>query len=543
MIFRQDFADYVCGFIECLKHSDGRFAGKPFRLLDWQRRVLSEFYGTLEDETTLLRQYQYLYLEIPKKNGKSELAAALGLYHLFADGEVRGEVYCVAADKGNAGIIFEAAMGMLEQSKVLEKRCVKRRSTKEIVDKKTGTKMKVLSAEAYSKHGYKPSCVIFDELHAQPNRDLWDIMTFGAGDAREQPVWIVLTTAGDDPDRNSIGWEVHEKAQTILRYRNGETEGTYDNPRWLPVIYGLPDDPDEVKEIDIYDEELWKACNPSLGEILSIKTLREEAEDAKRSESSKRLFMWLRLNCWIAVKAVGWLPVTVFDRTNSDEIPDLTGMRCYGGLDLSSTTDLTAIVLLFPPQVYYPEDGSEKRELKTWVIVFWDAFTLESGLEARERRDRAKYGLWAQQGYITLCPGDCIDFTMVRNSIHRAAQKYRIKLMGVDPYLSRTLTQDLMEFLDVVEIPQTVRYLSPAMKDLETLFLNQEIVHAVHPAARYCFNAIRVYTDGNENKKPMKNRSTGRIDIIVALIIAMAAAQTDDSVNLDDHILSEDWGI
>jgi len=201
-MFNKSYADFTKDFIRCLKHVDGIWYGKPFDLLDWQESALDEFYGTVKEDNT--RQYQYLYFEIPKKNGKSELAAALGLYHTFADGEMNGEVYVCAADRNNAGIVFKVAVSMIEQCPALLKRCKITNSTKEIKDLKTGTVMKVMSSDAFSKHGYKPSCVIFDELHAQPNRDLWDVMTYGSGSARLQPVWIVLTTAGDDPDKKSI---------------------------------------------------------------------------------------------------------------------------------------------------------------------------------------------------------------------------------------------------------------------------------------------------------------------------------------------------
>ena len=236
-MFNKGKADLVVNFINCLKHVDGKWYGKPFDLLPWQEESIREFYGTVEetDDELIKRIYQYLYYEIPKKNGKSELAAALGLYHTFCDGEMHGEVYVCAADKDNASIIYNVALGMIEQCPFLEKRCRITESKREILDTASKTRFKVLSSEAYSKHGYKPSCVIFDELHSQPNRELWDIMTFGAGSARLQPVWIVLTTAGDDPDRHSIGWEVHEKARRIKEFREGITEGNYDNQVWLPV--------------------------------------------------------------------------------------------------------------------------------------------------------------------------------------------------------------------------------------------------------------------------------------------------------------------
>lgn len=223
---------FVCDFVERLPTTD---TGNVFQLYQWQRDTIMEFYSTMEEDGEsgrLLRKYQYLYLEIPKKNGKSELAAALGIYHLFGDGELNAEVYVCAADKENASIVFSAAVFMVTTApwtakmvargelKIVESQ--KRIEYRQRIQTANGGfkwvtvgKMVVLSSDAFSKHGYKPSCVIFDELHAQPNRELWDVMTFGAGSGREQPVWIVLTTAGDDPDRKSIGWEIHEKAVAI----------------------------------------------------------------------------------------------------------------------------------------------------------------------------------------------------------------------------------------------------------------------------------------------------------------------------------------
>jgi phage terminase large subunit-like protein len=382
--FDQDSGDFVCGFVELLPLSDG---SGPFRLQKWQRQAVADFYGTLslDDTGRAIQQYQYLYLEVPKKNGKSELAAALGLYHLLADGEERPEVYCVAADRENAGIVFTAILYMIEHTPALQK--MKTAGTLKIVEsqkrirhKPNGGELKVLSSEAYSKHGYKPSCVIFDELHAQPNRALWDVMTFGAGDARRQPVWLVLTTAGDDPDRGSIGWEVHCKAMDVLRARgqlpapldeNGQPVRPADNPLWLPCVYGMSaltgDDEDQNQAVDIYDEKVWRACNPSLDVTVPLRVVRSEAREAKNSQAAERLFRWLRLNQWISTKAVGWLPLTLYDKTQfgpsakaeREEFirETLRGKQCYGGLDLSTTTDLTAFVLLFPPQ----------EGLETWV--------------------------------------------------------------------------------------------------------------------------------------------------------------------------------
>lgn len=550
-------ADFVLDFIETMPLSNGRGG---FRLQDWQRSTLERFYGTrVTDELgNRVRQYQYLYLELPKKNGKSELAAALGIYHLLADGEQSGEIYLVAADRDNASIVYNAAAYMLEHHPVLSKwlndgTIRLTRSTKTIYYAPTGSLLKVLSSEAYSKHGYKPSCVIFDELHAQPNRDLWDVMTFGAGAAREQPVWIVLTTAGDDPDRNSIGWEIHCKALDILRARGvlptaPEDEREYaDDPVWLPVVYGMSalsgDDEDTINAIDIYDEAVWKACNPSIGVTIKLSTVRQEAADARRSKAKERLFRWLRLNQWITTKTVGWIPLTIYDKTQWPyPLPEgqkivkradrlrlrewLRGKKCYGGLDLSKSTDLTAFVLLFPPQ----------EGLEQWLTVYWGIWRPEEGVEEAEKRDHVPYRDWARAEFLTLCPGGTVDYSQVEETIYQAAEWYDLRLVGYDPALSWTLAPRLSlgqpeagrKPVPLAQCPQDMKNMSPAMKALEKEIRDHECLHEHNTCARWNFGNVRCRVDGNENMKPMKNLSTGRIDVAVATINARMAAMMDD---------------
>lgn len=539
-MFQKKKAEFVCNFLECLTCSNGA----PFRLMDWQRDAVTEFYGTYaqpEDRAAPVRQYQYLYLEIPKKNGKSELAGGLGVYHLFADGEKNGEVYIVAADRDNAGIVYNVAKWMVENSPALLKRSRVVDSTKTIVDKLSGSKLKVLSSEAYSKHGYKPSCVIFDELHAQRNRDLWDVMTFGAGDAREAPVWIVLTTAGDDPDRKSVGWEIHRKALSILRYREGNRDERYnDDPRWLPIIYGLGrcEDDDALKTLDIYNEELWKQCNPSIGRTVKLSTIRAEAEEAKQSEASERLFRWLRLNQWIAVHTVGWLPVTLYDKTEwqaENPLAILKGKRCFGGLDLSTCSDLTAFTLLFPPQA----------GLSKWVALL-QGWIPNGDLQEREKRDHVPYGTWIQKGFLHECDGDIIDYEDIFNAVMQAAKQYDLRMAGFDPALASAIMQRLTNALagtptQIITVPQGMLSISPPMKELERLIRAGEMLHVPNPAARWCFGNVRLITDGNENIKPTKKRATGRIDMLVSWIIAFATVQVAPKPTLADALASGDW--
>lgn len=558
--------------LDFLRHLPTTDTGKPFEPYDWQIDMITQFYGAkILDESTgqLLRKYSFLYMETPKKNGKTEIAAGLGLLHLIADGERNAEVYICAADKENASIAFRAAIYMVDHSPLLSAMVAsgelkKQESTRTLLyrcrrKRVDGSQywttvgiMKVLSSEAYSKHGYKPSCVIFDELHAQPNRDLWDVMTYGSGDARNQPTYIVLTTAGDDPDRNSIGWEVHEKAAAIrdarqlkavlqeggdprqvlsLRHVADEDLPTAqeallarDLDTWYVVLYGITamygDDPDDLSKVNIYDEALWYQCNPSLGKHLKIRVLRNEAKDARTSEASEKLFRWLRLNQWISVKAVSWLPLTRYDKLQwgpskraerAEWLKQLEGLTCYGGVDLSSTTDLTAFVLFFPAQ-----PGLEKA---VWLPYIWRS---SKDLDAAERRDHAPYRDWERAGFITICSGDTIDYADVERVISECKDRYDLKMVGFDPFLSRTITQRLLPIVPVIEVPQDMKNMSPAMKEIERGVLNREMLHVHNTCFRWTWGNVRVHVDGNENEKPMKNRSPGRIDPVVALIIAVA---------------------
>ena len=549
-MFDENRANYACEFLELLAFGSGEWAGKPFQLQPWQRDPLREFYGTLYEDyerNRKFRLFQYLYLEIPKKNGKTELSAALGIYHLVGDGEKNPQVYICAADKENASICFNAMCGMIDARPWLDKKVKVIPSQKKIILRDGSGFIKVLSSEAYSKHGYNASCVIFDELHAQPNRDLWDIMTFGAGSARNQPVWIVLTTAGDDPDRHSIGWEIHEQCRRILAARAGTGPADDDNPIWLPVMYGMPDDPEEIEKIDIYDEDVWRRCNPSIGVTIPLRTIRQEAMEAKKSEAKERLFRWLRLNQWIATKAVGWLPLTLYDRTQwhvprLEEVykgnqlrremrRTLRGKKCFGGLDLSTTTDLSSFVLEFPPQ----------PGLDHWVVIFWAWRPKDSVVDA-EKRDHVPYRDWERAEYLSLCDGDMVDFMEIEDTILEARKLYNLVVLGVDPYLSRMLSGRLQKAkITVVEIRQNMSDMSPAMKDVEVKLRSGEMVHEHNTCARWNFGNTRCRVDGNENIKPMKNLSTGRIDITVAWIIAHATAMLAPANSLSERVASGQW--
>src|SRR5690606_15264475 len=276
---------------------------------------------------------------------------------------------------------------------------------------------------------------------------------------------------------------------------------------------------------DIFDENTWYAANPSLGRTISIESVRQEAIAARNSEASERLFRWLRLNQWISLKRVGWQPLSLWDQTEGKwDLSELVGKRCYPGLDLSSTTDITGAVYLFPPQEGIPD----------WRFI-QDAWIPEDNMRERVNRDRVPYDKWVNQKYLHATPGDVVDYDFVEAKILAANKQYDIHTLGTDPWNSRMLTQRLMrQGVNVIEIAQNMAQMSPAMKMIEQLMKRGMMSHEKNPLARWCWGNVVVAVDGNENIKPMKNKSKERIDLTVALINAMATAMLFEEMDFED---------
>jgi phage terminase large subunit-like protein len=540
-MFSEARASRAVQFFESLQHTKGRFHGQPFTLLPWEKDIVRNVYGTLREDGT--RQYHTVYVEIPKKNGKSELAAGAALYQLFADGEKNGEVYGCAADREQASLVFDVAVQMVEQSPVLSKRAKITDSTKKIIDKTSGTFYKVMSAEAYTKHGLNLSACIFDELHAQPNRDLWDVMTFGAGDARTQPIWWIITTAGDDPDRVSVGWEQHDYAMKILA-------GEIVDPTWYVVIYGYEGE-------DIYNEANWYQANPSLGAVINIDSIREAADKARVKPADERLFRWLRLNQWITTKLTTWLPIDLFDSTTGDwNRADQLGKDCYLGMDLSTTTDLSAVCAIFPPQ------GKQAD----WR-VFWHCWIPENNMVERIRKDHVPYDKWVAAGYVTATPGDVIDYTVIKDTILEINKFYKVVEVDADRAFATMLIQELeKEGLVCVDVPQTFMQLTDPLNQTEILLKGKKEVtdmqvvsgqmlvgrmtHEQNLVARWAFGNTSIAKNGQGFIKFVKEHKgksvvrTRRIDPIAALINGMARARYyKGSVDLSAQILNGEWGM
>lgn len=486
-----DAGDHAVKFINLLKHTKGEWAGKTFHLQDWQESIVRQLFGTLNPDGT--RQYRTCYIELPRKNGKSTLAAGIALYLLFGDGEIGAQVYSAANDRNQASLVFNDAAAMVRQSNGLLKRAKVIDSQKRIVYHDANSFYCAISAEAYSKFGYDSHGVIYDELHAAPNRDLWDVLTTSFG-ARRQPLLLCITTAGYD--KNSICYEQHDYACKVR-------DGIIDDPTFLPVIYSAPEDADWT------DEKVWHECNPALGTFRSIDEMRTLCKKAQETPALEMVFRRLYLNQWTG-SVERWLPMDKWDLCSGD-LPDLKGKPCYAGLDLSATTDLTALNLIF-------HDGD------TYFTIprFWIP-----GDRARdkERLDRVPYSTWARQGYIKLTEGNVIDYAYVREELRQLREQYDIREIAFDRWGATKLVQDLQEDgFTMVPFGQGFASMSAPTKELMNIVLSQKLRHGGHPVLRWNADSMTVAQDPAGNLKPDKAKATQRIDGIVALIMALDRA-------------------
>jgi len=489
-------------FIESLKHTKGKWAGVNFDLLDWQKQIIGDIFGTLKHDG--YRQYSTAYIEIPKKNGKSELAAAVALKLLCADDEYGAEIYGCAADKQQASIVFDVAVDMVDQHPALKKRIKPILSKKRLLYTPTRSFYQVLSSEAFTKHGLNPHGVVFDELHAQPNRQLYDVMTQGSADARTQPLFFIITTAGDDPERTSIGWEVHKYADEIIK------KIRVDN-NFYAMIYGIGENDDPWLEGN------WYKSNPSLGHTIQVDAVRKAVLQAKDNPANERTFRQLRLNQWVNYYNTDWIPVEYWDKSAGMVVSEkLKGLSCFAGMDLSSKVDVSSLVLVFPPST----------DCKNWRVLpfFWIP---EESMKERIRKDKIPYDVWVKSGFIKATPGNVIDYDVIESDIKKLAQIYKIEQIGFDPWAAHQLAGHLAEEgLEMVEMRQGAKTLSPPMKELEKLVRGCELNHGGNPVLRWMFNNIKVKQDENENIRPIKMKGTKRIDGIVALIMALGRAMT-----------------
>lgn len=487
-------ADRAVAFIENLCHTKGKWAGKKFLLLPWQEQIVRDLFGIVRENGK--RQFLTAYIEIPKKQGKSELAAAIALYLLYADNEPSAEVYGAACDRSQASIVFDVAKQMVQMSPALLKRSKITAATKRIVNYSNAGFYQVLSAETGTKHGLNVSGLVFDEIHAQPNRKLYDVLTKGSGDAREQPLFFIITTAGTD--KNSICYELHSKALDIMVGRKKDNT-------FYPVVYGL------TEEDDWNDEVNWYKANPSLGHTISIDRVREAYKNALENPAEENVFKQLRLNMWTSA-TVCWIPEHIYNRGNlAIDLDSLHGRECYGGLDLSSTSDITAFVLVFPP----------RTEDEKYIVLpfFW---LPEDTLELRCRRDHVLYDVWELQGYIQTTEGNVIHYGFIEKFIEELGEKYHIKEIAFDRWNATQMVQNLEDMgFTVVPFGQGYKDMSPPSKELYKLLMEGNINHGGHPVLKWMAQNVVMRQDPAGNIKPDKEKSVEKIDGIVATIMAL----------------------
>ena len=509
--YDQELADRAVTFIENLPHTKGIWAGKKFELMAWQEQIVRDVFGIVKPNG--YRQFTTAYIEIPKKNGKSELAAAVALYLLCADNEQRAEVYGCAADRSQASIVFDVAVDMVEMTPALQRRIKISKSTKRLTYLPTNSFYQVLSAEAFTKHGLNVHGVVFDELHAQPDRRLFDVMTKGSGDARQQPLYFLITTAGNDV--NSICYEQHLKALDLIDKKKKD-------PTWYPVIYGAPMDADWT------DPKVWKKSNPSLGETIKIDKVRDACESAKQNPGEENAFRQLRLNQWVK-QAVRWMPMEYWDACawKVDE-SELEGRVCYGGLDLSQTTDITAFVLCFPPL--------DEEDKYIFLPFFWIP---EENIQRRVLRDHVPYDIWEKQGYLMTTEGNVVHYGFIEQFIHSLGERFNIRDIAYDRWGAVQMVQNLEEDgFTVVPFGQGFKDMSPPTKELFKLTMEQKIAHGGHPILRWMVDNIYITQDPAGNIKADKKKSTEKIDGAVAAIMALDRAircGNDNSASVYDE--------
>ena len=487
-------ADRAVTFIENLCHTKGKWAGTPFWLLPWQEQLIRDIFGIVKPDGN--RQFRTAFVEICKKVGKSELAAAVALYLLYADNEPSAEVYGAAADRQQASIVFDVAKQMVEMSPALMKRSKLMGATKRIVNYSNAGYYQVLSAEVGGKHGFSVSGLVFDEIHTQPNRQLYDVLTKGSSDARQNPLHFIITTAGND--RHSIAFELHTKAVDIL-------EGRRVDPTFYPVVYGLKDDEDWE------DEANWYKVNPSLGYTVDIERLRDAYREAKQNPADEITFKWLRCNMWVS-STVAWIPDAIYMRGNEPiDMDALAGRDCYAGLDLSSTGDITALVLIFPPR-----DEEEKYVL---LPYFWIP---EETIPRRVKANSVPYDIWEKQGYIMSTEGNVIHYDFIEKFIIYLSEKYHILEIAVDRWNATQMIQNLEgEGFTIIPFGQGFSSMSAPTKEFYRLLMEGRIIHGGNPVLRWMAGNVVIDTDPAGNIKVTKAKSKEKIDGIVAAIMAL----------------------
>jgi phage terminase large subunit-like protein len=498
--FSQEEANRAVNFVGCLKHTKGQYRGVNFVLAPWQRKDWEQVFGTMvpnpnrESRRHTIRQYRRWFKAVAKKNGKTEEAAGASGVLLYADDEYGAEVYSAAASRDQATLVYRELKNMVSQVPALRKISRFYDSTKRIYVPSTESFFQALSEDADYSDGINPHGVVVDELHRHKNRELYDLLKQGGG-TREQPLMIVITTAGFD--RTSVCFEEWEYARQVAR-------GTVQDPAMFVTLYETPA---ELTFADIAkDEKLWKLANPALGDFLQIENLREAVREASQKPAMQNSVLRLRFNQWTQSESK-WFDPDAW-RQCGGLIGDLAGQDCYGGLDLASTTDFAAWALYFPEsrkvieRIYMPKAAADKQTPM-----------------------HQQYQAWAREGWLTLTPGNVIDYDFIKADVLRDAERYRIIEVGYDPWSAAQIAVQLEgEGLEMVPVRQGFATLSSPAKLLETMVARHELNHGGNPVLTWMADNVVIETDAGANIKPSKKHSSQKIDGIAALVTALERA-------------------
>ncbi len=486
-------ADAMIAWIEARTITSGMHAGRKFKLRGWQKTIVRDLYATDDAGRRLVRQ---ALITMPRKNGKTQLAAALALGHLAGpEAEQRGQVYSAAADRNQAALIFSEMKAFVLGDPELSKRIIIREFAKQMEDEPTASIYQALSSDAKKAHGLSPSFFIADELAQWPNRELLDNLMTGTG-ARAEPLGVVISTQSADP--------FHVMSE-LVRYGQQVLAGDIIDPTFSAHIFSAPDDADP------WSPETWAACNPALGDFRSLEELRTTAEQAQRIPAREAVFRNLYLNQAVEpderfIHGRDWDALAVpFDPA------DLRGQRCIAGLDLGSASDLTGLALWFP----------DADRLLTW------GFIPAGQLEAKERTDRAPYRQWLESGHLIATPGRAIGKGWVAHKLRELAAEYELEAVAFDRWAFKDLEVICDQegiVLPFVPHGQGFKDMGPSVEEFERLVLDGRLHHGGNPLLRWCLSNAAVVNDPAGARKLAKDRSRGRIDPLIAAVMAVGQA-------------------
>lgn len=492
-VYDSHAAEKAVRFFELgLVHTKGKWAGLPFKLEDWQKDFIRTLFGWKRSDGS--RRFRTAFLFLPRKNGKSQIAAAICNYVLLCDGEAEAECYCAASDKDQASLVFRASASMLRKNATFASHVKIRESTRRTIYKDSF--LRAIPANEGGSHGFNAHLIVGDELHTWPNRDFYDTLHTSTG-AREQPLEVYITTAGHD--KTSICYEVYNRARQVR-------DGVIQDESFLPVIY-------EAEENDDWQsEETWRKANPNLGVSVRLDYIAAECEKAKQNPSYENTFRRLHLNQWTS-QETRYIQMHHWDAcpATPERIPDKT--ICVGGLDLSSTYDFTAWML-----AHRDENG---------IVKLWGHYFLpRPRVDLLERTYGIPVGVWARDGWVTITEDARIDYRQILRQILEDDERYKLEAVGYDPHNAIELCSALEEQhgLPMIEHRQGMLSLSDPTKKLEMLVANHKLDHSGDPVLRWMADNVMVREDESDNVRPVKNSKTvgkRHIDGIVAAIMAI----------------------